>query len=105
MNEPETPSQGTAAPMLKALARWEQDGGAHGNAMQTRPPAGQPPLAEDAVWAEIALQQGMRLERCDRGGANYRLVVQGAVPPQHEVAGFKLTLDDVETILMNSNPA
>ena len=106
MNEPETASQAATPQMLQALARWEQDGGARASTKQNQPAASLPLLGPASVWAEIALRQGMRLERCDRGAANYRLVIQEAVPSQREdPANFKLTLGDVETILMNSNPA
>ena len=49
----------------------------------------------------------MLLERSDENGAaNYRLVLQDDAPlPSTETASFKLTLDDVETILMSRSPA
>ena len=60
----------------------------------------------EAVFSDAAIQQGMILERRDDNGAvNYRLVPRDTRLRLNDAGVFKLTLEDVETILMNSNPA
>jgi hypothetical protein len=102
-----TASENAAGQMTEALARWERDGGAHAKTMTGRPVDGPVPLGIESVLADVAKRQGMLLERSgDNGAADYRLVPQDhALLPGTESTSFKLTLDDVETILMNGSPA
>ena len=99
--------QNAAAQMAAALARWERDGGSIAKAMPGRLACHADPSETESVLADIALRQGMRLERFDRTTATtYRLVPLDWIPTGRETeANFELTLDDAETILMNSNPA
>ena len=107
MNEREMKSRSAAAQMSDALARWERDGGA-----LARTPV---PVRDDqadssrteAVFADVAMRQGLILERRDdNGAATYRLAPRGEAPPAvADPVDFKLTLEDLETVLMNRNPA
>ena len=91
--------------MSDALARWERHGGALARAAPVSREEGADILTTEDVLSDIAIQQGMILERRDdNGNANYRLVPRGATP-LNDAGDFKLTLEDVETILMNPNPA
>ena len=107
MNETNTKSQIAAAQMSQALARWERDGGALAKSTLTRSSDATAPPGSESALADVAFRQGMLLEGCHEDGAtNYRLVPQGESPSRCEdPASFKLTLNDVETILMNRSPA
>ena len=107
MSENDSASQNAAAQTAAALARWERDGGAIAKATPERLASHADPSETESVLADIALHQGMRLERFDQiSVASYRLVPLGWIPTGRKTkANFKLTLDDAETILMNSNPA
>lgn len=107
MNEREASSRSAAAQMSDALARWERDGGALARAVRGNREDGPDTSTTEAVFSDVAIQQGMLLERReDNGAANYRLVPRGETRALLNDRGdFKLTLGDVETILMNRNPA
>ena len=105
MKEQKPVSGNAAVQMAEALARWERDGGAHAKSTTDQPGVWPCPTDAELIWADVAKRQGILLERSDEnGGANYRLVLQAPLPDT-ETASFKLTLDDVETILMSRSPA
>ena len=93
--------------MAEALVRWERDGGAP--AAVGSPPNYElaPKNGREAAFGEAAALQGLRLERHDIGSANsvYRLLRADQVTTSAEALEFKLSLDDVETILMNRSPS
>jgi len=107
MKEQKPVSGNAAVQMAEALARWERDGGAHAKSTTDQPGVWPCPTDAELIWADVAKRQGMLLERSDENSvANYRLVLQDGGPlPGMETASFKLTLDDVETILMSRSPA
>lgn len=59
----------------------------------------------EAVFAKLAARQGLRLERHKDNDvmAAYRLVPVDGVRTQTTEPEFKLSFEDVETILMNGN--
>lgn len=93
--------------MWQALARWEQDGGALARTTLAHPDVVVVPSNKDMLLAEVALREGMLLQRCDENGAaHYRLVARADAQTRgNDALDFALTLDDVETILLNRNPA
>jgi hypothetical protein len=107
MREQKPVSGNATVEMAEALARWERDGGAHAKVTTGRTADWPVPTDAESILADVATRQGMLLERSDENGAaNYRLVLQDDAPrPSMDPASFKLTLDDVETILMSRSPA
>jgi hypothetical protein len=106
MTEPEAMCQTATVQMSEALARWERDGGALAKTTLAHPAEGTDPSSTETLLAEVALRLGMVLQRCDDESAvHYRLVTLTDAPTLSEASNFRLTLDDVETVLMNRNPA
>ena len=93
--------------MAEALVRWERDGGAPAALGSAPNDKLVPQNGPEAVFGEAAALQGLRLERHDNGGENsvYRLLRADQVPMSAVALEFKLSLDDVETILMNRSPS
>ena len=93
--------------MAEALVRWERDGGAPAAVSSAPNDKLATQNGREAVFGEAAALQGLRLERQDNGGTNlvYRLLRADQVPTSAVALEFKLSLDDVETILMNRSPS
>ena len=81
MNEREASSRSAAAQMSYALARWEGDGGALARAARGNREDGADTPTTEAVFSDVAIQQGMILERRDDNGAAIASSLE--VRPEH----------------------
>ena len=93
--------------MSEALARWDRDGGAPAQGrVQTRNDFSVRSTGE-AVLTSVAAEQGLMLD-CRRDTltkTSYRLRDRRHALSENNDLDFKLTLEDIETILMYGNCA